>query len=283
MTHNKMDKLMKIYSENFINILLKQLGYNELIKLTCPNELIIKSNKYEADFVGYTNKNEILNIEFQSTKITEKDKSRFTKYAILLKDKYNKNIKTIIISTANKAKRKVTYRINEKSQHIINLEVLTTINGDKLYNNIQNKHKNNEKLREEDIANLSLIPLMKTKEPIDKVILKICKLTNDLKIKQEDLDYLKQSQKMLTERYVKEEEIKKSIQKEIKMVTDLFEWKDKETEEKLRKEGKIEGKIEEKYNIAVEMLKENMKIEKIMKFTKLTEKEILNLEKMNAK
>ena len=31
------------------------------------------------------------------------------------------------------------------------------------------------------------------------------------------------------------------------------------------------------------MLKENMKIEKIMKFTKLTEKEILNLEKMNAK
>ena len=161
MTHNKMDKLMKTYSENFINILLKQLDYKESIKFTCPNELIIKSNKYEADFVGYTNKNEILNIEFQSTKITEKDKSRFTKYAILLKDKYNKNIKTIIISTANKAKRKVTYRINEESQHIINLEVLTTINGDQLYNNIQNKHKNNEKLREEDIANLSLIPLMK--------------------------------------------------------------------------------------------------------------------------
>lgn len=75
------------------------------------------------------------------------------------------------------------------------------------------------------------------------------------------------------------------------MVTDLFEWKDKETEEKLRKEGELiekkrgikEGKIEEKYNIAVEMLKENMKIEKIMKFTKLTEKEILNLEKMDAK
>ncbi len=75
------------------------------------------------------------------------------------------------------------------------------------------------------------------------------------------------------------------------MVTDLFEWKDKETEEKLRKEGELigekrgikEGKIEEKYNIAVEMLKENMKIEKIMKFTKLTEKEILNLKKMNAK
>ena len=43
---------------------------------------------------------------------------------------------------------------------------------------------------------------MKTKEPIDKVILKICKLTNDLKINQENLDYLKQSQKMLTERDV---------------------------------------------------------------------------------
>lgn len=111
---------------------------------------------------------------------------------------------------------------------------------------------------------------MKTKEPIDETILKICKITNDLKIKQEDLDYLKQSQKMLTERYVKKDEIKKAIQKEIKMVTDLFKWVDKETKAELIKEGKIEGKIEEKYNIAVEMLKENMKIEKIMKFTKLT-------------
>ena len=211
----------------------------------------------------------------------------FTKYAILLKDKYNKNIKTIIISTANKAKRKVTYRINEESQHIINLEVLTTINGDQLYNNIKNKHKNNEKLTEEDIANLSLIPLMKTKEPIDKTILKICKLTNNLKIKQEDLDYLKQSQKILTERYVKEDKIKKAIQKEIKMVTDLFKWVDKETKAELIKEGKIEGikegikegKIEEKYNIAVEMLRENVKIEDIMKFTDLNKKEILNLEK----
>ena len=83
---------------------------------------------------------------------------------------------------------------------------------------------------------------MKTKEPIDETILKICKITNDLKIKQEDLDYLKQSQKMLTERYVKKDEIKKAIQKEIKMVTDLFKWVDKETKAELIKEGKIEEK-----------------------------------------
>ena len=206
-----------------------------------------------------------------------------------------RDIKTIIISTANKAKRKVTYRINEESQHIINLEVLTTINGDQLYNNIKNKHENNEKLTEEDIANLSLIPLMKTKEPIDKVILKICKLTNDLKIKQEDLDYLKQSQKMLTERYVKKDEMKKAIQKEIKMVTDLFKWVDKETKAELIKEGKIEGIKEGKIegikegikkgelNVVSKMLKENVKIEDIMKFTDLSKKEILNLKKMNAK
>ena len=128
---------------------------------------------------------------------------------------------------------------------------------------------------------------MKTKEPIDETILKICKLTNDLKIKQEDLDYLKQSQKMLTERYVKEEEIKKSIQKEIKMVTDLFEWVYKETKAELIKEGKIEG-IKEgikkgELNVVSKMLKENVKIEDIMKFTDLSKKEILNLKKMNAK
>ena len=128
---------------------------------------------------------------------------------------------------------------------------------------------------------------MKTKEPIDETILKICKLTNDLKINQENLDYLKQSQKMLTERYVKKDEMKKAIQKEIKMVTDLFEWKDKETEARLIKEGKIEG-IKEgikkgELNVVSKMLKENVKIEDIMKFTDLSKKEILNLKTMNAK
>ena len=73
------------------------------------------------------------------------------------------------------------------------------------------------------------------------------------------------------------------------------QWKDKETEARLIKEGKIEGIKEGKIegikegikkgelNVVSKMLKENVKIEDIMKFTDLSKKEILNLKKMNAK
>ena len=60
--HNPLDKALKIHSEKFVNHLLKLLGYAETIKFMCPNELIIKNNVYEADFVGYSSKNEIKNI-----------------------------------------------------------------------------------------------------------------------------------------------------------------------------------------------------------------------------
>ena len=44
-------------------------------------------------------------------------------------------------------------------------------------------------------------------------------------------------------------------------------------------EGKVEGKIEGKQEIAIEMLKDHVDIKQIVKFTKLSEKEVLKLKK----
>lgn len=43
-------------------------------------------------------------------------------------------------------------------------------------------------------------------------------------------------------------------------------------------EGREEGKIEERMNLAKEMLKDNEPIEKIIKYTKLSKEEILKIE-----
>lgn len=270
--HNPLDKALKIHSEKFVNHLLKLLGYAETIKFMCPNELIVKNNEYEADFVGYSSKNEIKNIEFQSTKLSKKDTSRFTKYAIILNDKYNLDVRTMVISTKETEKKEIEHRIGPKSKHTITVETLKRFDGDDILKKI--KAKENKKLTEEDIANLSLVPLMKTKDPTDKTILKVCKLTNKLNISQQDLEYLKCNQKQLTEIYVKDEKMRKLIKEEIMMKNDLFKTLDQETKEKLRKQVRIET--------ATELLKLNIDINDIIKATALTKQQIQTLQQQIA-
>lgn len=49
-------------------------------------------------------------------------------------------------------------------------------------------------------------------------------------------------------------------------------------EKYLEEKGKEEGKMEERMNLAIEMLKDNEPIEKIMKYTKFSKEEILKFE-----
>ncbi|MDO5849827.1 MAG: hypothetical protein Q4P14_01305 [Methanobacteriaceae archaeon] len=281
MIHNPLDKAMKIHCEVFVNYMLQILGYDEIIKFICPNELIIKNNEYEADFVGYSNKNEIINIEFQSTKPTREDTSRFTKYALILNDKYKRDVRTIVISTKDPEKKEIEHRIGPKSKHTITIETLKKINGDDILKKIE--EKTNKKLSKKDISKLSLVPLMKTKDPTEQIILKVCKLTNKLKINPQDLEYLKCIQVQLSEKYVKDEQIRTLIKEEIKMKCKLFETVDQETKEKLlqqgRKEGEKEGRIKNSQKIALNLLKLNINIKDIMQATELTKEQIQTLQK----
>lgn len=104
-THPTFDILLKKYGEKFINILLEEINCKERIKSSLPTELVGDCHNLRADFVGLTESGKILNIEFQSTKITSKDKARFTKYDVLLIEKYQKEVITIIISTYERKSR----------------------------------------------------------------------------------------------------------------------------------------------------------------------------------
>ena len=73
--------------------------------------------------------------------------------------------------------------------------------------------------------------------------------------------------------------MRKLIKEEIMMKNDLFKTLDRETEEKIRKQAKMEGEINKAKNIAIELLKLNLNINDIIKATQLTKQQIQTLQK----
>ncbi|MCQ2977009.1 MAG: hypothetical protein MJ232_03235 [archaeon] len=296
-THHILDLLLKKYGEKFINILLNEINCKEKITKTLPTELIEDCQNLRADFVGLTKSNKILNIEFQSTKITPKDKARFTKYDVLLIEKYHKEVITIIISTHETKNKEILFKLHKGSNHMY-LVVLKNINGDKIYENIIKKHKNNTKLNKKDIADLSLLPLFYSKNKKETVIYNITKILPNLNLDKDDLTYLKFNLNLYIEKFVKDRKILKKINGELNMMEHLEDMiidiekrllaeSEENGIEKGIKIGKEDGiKIgEEKLMIKFveSMIKDNYSKKEILKITKINENQYNKIQKNLSK
>ena len=285
MSYHVFDKILKLYSETFINILLDELEFDEVIEETYPIELIDKCKNYKVDFVGLSNNDRVINIEFQSTYVSNHDVIRFMKYAIILKEKYNKETITLIISTFEKKNREINFKLHKNSDNTLYLYVLVSLDADEIFKQIEEKVKNNQELSQKDIVDLSIIPLFKSKYSVGEVLLKTATLTNKLKVSSENITYLKFNQDKLTEKFVKDKELKNKIMEEIGMSMSLFERKCYEIEEEFINKG-IEqgiergigqGKRDFMLKTAKNMLDKNFTKEEIMDITGINEEELSSL------
>mgnify|MGYP003299935542 CR=1 FL=1 len=195
------------------------------------------------DFVGLSNNDRVINIEFQSTYVSNHDVIRFMKYAIILKEKYNKETITLIISTFEKKNREINFKLHKNSDNTLYLYVLVSLDADEIFKQIEEKVKNNQELSQKDIADLSIIPLFKSKYSVGEVLLKTATLTNKLKVSSENITYLKFNQDKLTEKFVKDKELKNKIMEEIGMSMSYFEKRCYEIEEEFvnKNKDKITG------------------------------------------
>lgn len=122
----------------------------------------------------------------------------------------------------------------------------------------------------------------------NKIILNTKGIVNDLNEELiEFLNYIENSNDKIAEKskgtlvknvHKKVTKVKNDISVEVEFMT-LLE-RDREKIEEGRAEGIEEGKIEERLEIAKEMIKDNESIEKIMKYSKLTKEEVLELKKL---
>ena len=100
-------------------------------------------------------------IEFQSTNVDIDDKDRFLAYLSMVnyKKKCNKKVKLVVISTAEESK-KIIHILEDSVIFTFDIYSLMEEDGDIIINNIETKLENKKDFTDEELIDLSLVPLM---------------------------------------------------------------------------------------------------------------------------
>ena len=275
--HNLEDKLMKQLSERGINVLLKRLNIPIKIVKRLNTELILDNLELRLDFLGLTEDNQLVNIEFQSTKLKTKDKEKIGSYALLARIKEQKYIDSIIISTPHLVeKNSFNYHINKNCVFEIHQYNLKDEDGDKIQEKLVKKVENNEKFSEEDICDFILCPLMFTKRKIEDVIEINVNLLRKINTSSENLDFISSMMFLIISKFVNDNKKQEYLWRELKMKISLID----KICDTMFKEGIEKGIENNKIEIAKDMIKKNYSEEEIISITKITKEQLLTLLKL---
>lgn len=184
----KKEKIHKPYDKIFKTIFKKNPnGFFIMLKIPGEFKGFMDSEiinyfyqELHVDIIIKNFENMICIIEFQSTKLSLDDITRFGNYMASLVHKEKKHVQLYVVTIANEKVKKISKNFGDYgfTIHIISL---TEFDYNKALNRINTKIKNNEVFNEEDIVLLELLPLMTRKKGKKKKLLKkAAKLTNSL-------------------------------------------------------------------------------------------------------
>ncbi|PWB86212.1 hypothetical protein MBBWO_10660 [Methanobrevibacter woesei] len=225
-----------------------------------------------ADKVLKNDKNEIIIVEYQNSKLKSQDIKRFMVYTALAIEKQKSKVRIFILYTYHVK----TQELWDYGPIIFKPEIfsLKEIEGDKVLKRLKEKIKNKKTLTRQELHELRFLPFFKSKEQPKEILKQTVKLTNELtEIEQETLETLKKGQAILARRFIEDEKEFNLIMEKIKMKTNVF----RELVDEGIEEGERKGRNEGIETVAKRMKKQNYPIEEIMNLTKLTKKEIENL------
>lgn len=167
------DAVMKMGFDYFRDTILRTLNINYEFVDGTPTEVVeIHIDNLYMDYNFLTTEDRIVHIEFQTTNdhIID-DLLRFRVYEALLAQKEKKKVITYVIFSGEIENAKTeldcgiyTYRVNPI--------YLTGHDADEIFRTVKVKLEAGERLSEEDFANLTLTPLMKSKMSRKDVIKK---------------------------------------------------------------------------------------------------------------
>lgn len=257
--------LLKLLKESNANI--KEIDFESENLTYNPTELVELDPKiYKTDMILELDHLIVLT-EFQSTIVKTPDEKRYRLYTALVDyaKRNNKPIMLIVISTAEKTKIK-QYKINKDCVFTIPIVSLKDFDGDKIINNIENKIKNNQKITRHEMLNLALAPFMSSKKPLNKQIEKTVKTLDEVRKSMKcSSDFVFGIELLIVEKFIKNERQHKKLTNILRDTMKIIdEWRQEDY-----KNGKQQGKEEEKINTAKNMLKENYTVKQISKITQL--------------
>lgn len=280
MTAKHEDIVFKDVGEEEVDILLKRINIKSKKKKLNPTEIrsidvtiLIPDIIIELDDI-------ILIMEFQSSIVDINDKNRFLAYysVVNFKKKTKKAVKLIVISTVEKRK-KIFHKINETINFKFDLYSMMDEDGDTIINNIETKIKNEQEISDEELIDLSLVPVMGSSNIQEQQIEKSVSLILSINLEKNKVkNIVKSIAYLLADKFLEDEEKKTIICDALGgKMNAVYDYGQRQKEEGIKegiKEGKKEGIKESFKKMAAYMIKKGENNEEIQKETGLTLKEI---------
>ena len=238
------DLIMKKAMDVFAEEGLKFFGINQKVKDSSSTEIVVlEALNLHMDYTFLMEDDTYIHFEFQTTNKGKKDLRRFRAYEALLSLQKEKDVTTYVVYS-NNIKKAMSSLETGISKFNVKSIFMCEKNGDLIFEELEKKINNKEKLTKQELILLAFTPIMGGK------LTKVEKIIKSIRIvKSSDSEYKYDIESMLyafADKFLKGKDLQR-VKEEISM-TELGRMliEDGRTEGRIegRTEGRTEGKIE---------------------------------------
>ena len=238
------DLIMKKAMDVFAEEGLKFFGINQKVKDSSSTEIVVlEALNLHMDYTFLMEDDTYIHFEFQTTNKGKKDLRRFRAYEALLSLQKEKDVTTYVVYS-NNIKKAMSSLETGISKFNVKSIFMSEKNGDLIFEELEKKINNKEKLTKQELVSLAFTPIMGGKLTKAEKIIKSIRI-----VKSSNSEYKYDIESMLyafADKFLKGKDLQR-VKEEISM-TELGRMliEDGRTEGRIegRTEGRTEGKIE---------------------------------------
>ena len=244
------DLIMKKAMDVFAEEGLKFFGINQKVKDSSSTEIVVlEALNLHMDYTFLMEDDSYIHFEFQTTNKGKKDLRRFRAYEALLSLQKEKDVTTYVVYS-NNIKKAISSLETGISKFNVKSIFMSEKNGDLIFEELEKKINNKEKLTKQELISLAFTPIMGGKLTKAEKIIKSIRI-----VKSSDSEYKYDIESMLyafADKFLKGKDLQR-VKEEISM-TELGRMLIEDGRTEGRIEGKIEGRTEGRTEGKIETL-----------------------------
>ena len=244
------DLIMKKAMDVFAEEGLKFFGINQKVKDSSSTEIVVlEALNLHMDYTFLMEDDTYIHFEFQTTNKGKKDLRRFRAYEALLSLQKEKDVTTYVVYS-NNIKKAMSSLETGISKFNVKSIFMCEKNGDLIFEELEKKINNKEKLTKQELISLAFTPIMGGKLTKAEKIIKSIRI-----VKSSDSEYKYDIESMLyafADKFLQGKDLQK-VKEEISM-TELGRMLIEDGRTEGRIEGRIEGRTEGRTEGKIETL-----------------------------
>lgn len=169
------DMIFKNVSDEDARILLDIIGKkSKKVKIWTKELRLLDPTAFKPDIILELD-DEILIIEFQSTKVGKRHHRRFHVYVAITDynvENHDKDVNLCVFTTAEESKL-ITYHVNQYNDFKYDVISLSDYDSEEIINNINYKIEHNEEITGKELVLFSLVPIIEKEGEIEDYIFEV--------------------------------------------------------------------------------------------------------------